>query len=163
MKKALIVVDYQYDFADPNGKLYVPQGETIKKDIDNRVKEYKTNDNYVIFSGDFHPINHVSFSKWGEHCLVNSDGAEFYIDSSQADLIIKKGVEVDYDSYSAFYIAQDLNIDSGLNDWLKERNVEEIEVCGLALDVCVQATYADAVEKGYNSFINFELSKSINS
>ncbi|WP_338985486.1 isochorismatase family protein [Spiroplasma endosymbiont of Diplazon laetatorius] len=162
MKKALIVVDYQFDFADPKGKLYVPQGEVIKNGIEDKINEYKNNGDYVVFSGDFHPMEHVSFSQWGEHCVVNSAGSEFYVDSSKVDLIIRKGTELDYDSYSAFYVAQDLKVDSGLNDWLKEREVNQLEICGLALDVCVKATYEDAVEKGYESVINYELSRAIN-
>ncbi|AGR41997.1 isochorismatase family protein [Spiroplasma diminutum] len=163
MKKALIVVDYQFDFADPNGKLYVPHGELIKDQIDNKIKEYKSENNLVVFSGDFHPKNHVSFSKWGEHCVVNTTGAEFYVDSSQVDLFIKKGTELDYDSYSAFYIAQDLKIESKLDSWLKQNEINQLEICGLALDVCVQATYDDAIEKGYTAFINYDLSKGLNS
>ncbi|WP_339021529.1 isochorismatase family protein [Spiroplasma endosymbiont of Atherix ibis] len=163
MKKALIVVDYQYDFADPKGKLYVPNGENIKKNIEKRIIEYKNNNNLVIFSGDFHPKNHISFSQWGEHCLVNSKGAEFYVDSSKVDLFIKKGTELNYDSYSAFYISQDLEVESNLDLWLKKNNILDLEICGLALDVCVQATYDDAIKKGYNAFINFDLSKKLKS
>ncbi|WP_339034727.1 isochorismatase family protein [Spiroplasma endosymbiont of Cantharis rufa] len=167
MKKALIVVDYQYDFANPLGKLYVPQGELIQKKIENKISEYKKNGNYVIFSGDFHPQNHISFIKWPEHCVVNSQGAEFIIDSSNADLIIRKGTKLDYDSYSAFYISKDkenekLNVESELDFWLKTKKVEDLEICGLALEVCVQATYDDAIKKGYNSVINYDLSKKIN-
>ncbi len=167
MKKALIVVDYQYDFANPLGKLYVPEGELIQNKIENKISEYKKNGNYVIFSGDFHPQNHISFIKWAEHCVVNSQGAEFIIDSSNADLIIRKGTKLDYDSYSAFYISKDnenekLNIESELDFWLKTKKVEYLEICGLALDVCVQDTYEDAIKKGYNSVINYDLSKKIN-
>ncbi|QHX36539.1 isochorismatase family protein [Spiroplasma sp. BIUS-1] len=161
MKKALIVVDYQFDFADPKGKLYVSQGETIKQGILEKIEEYKLNQDYVIFSGDFHPSNHVSFAEWGEHCLVGTSGVEFYVDSSKADLIIKKGTELKYDSYSAFYVAQELNVDSGLDSWLKQREIKQLEICGLALDVCVQATYDDSIKKGYESFINYDLSKKI--
>ncbi|AUB31419.1 isochorismatase family protein [Spiroplasma floricola] len=166
MKKALIVVDYQYDFADPKGKLYVPEGEDIKKNIEKRIKEYKKNNDLVIFSGDFHPQNHVSFSKWGEHCLVNSKGTEFYVDDSEVDLFIKKGTELKYDSLSAFYIAKDVDrnieLESELDQWLKKNNISELEICGLALDICVQATYDDAIKKGYRAFINLNLSKRLN-
>ncbi|AGR40992.1 isochorismatase family protein [Spiroplasma taiwanense] len=161
MKKALIVVDYQYDFADPKGTLYVPNGETLKKGIQKKIIEYKNNNNFVIFSGDFHPKNHVSFKVWPEHCLIDSKGCSFYIDSSKADLIIKKGSEKNYDSYSAFYIAKDLNIESELDSFLKRNNIKEIEICGLALDVCVKDTYEDAKNKKYNVKVNLDLSKSI--
>ncbi|ALD66218.1 isochorismatase family protein [Spiroplasma cantharicola] len=167
MKKALIVVDYQYDFAHPLGKLYVPQGELIKKEIENKIIEYKNNGDYVIFSGDFHPQKHVSFKQWPEHCVVGSKGAEFFVDSSNVDLIIKKGTKLEYDSYSAFYISKDtknreeLNVESQLDSWLKNKKIEDLEICGLALDVCVQATYDDAIKKGYKSVINYNLCKKI--
>lgn len=157
MKKVLLVVDYQFDFADPNGKLYVDGGETLKKGILERIADYKSSNDYIVFSGDFHPNNHVSFDLWGKHCLVDQNGSNFYVDASDADLIIKKGTDRFSDSYSAFYVSE--NVESTLNDWLIERNVNFIEICGLALDVCVKETYLDAKKFGYNSIVNENLCK----
>ncbi|WP_338983987.1 isochorismatase family protein [Spiroplasma endosymbiont of Othius punctulatus] len=159
MSKCLIVVDYQYDFAHPRGALYVKDGETIREGIISKIKEYKANNDFVVFSGDFHPEKHISFKFWPAHCVQDTQGVKFMVDEKFADLIIKKGTKVDYDSYSAFYIGN--KVDSGLDQWLKTNQVTEIEVCGLALDVCVGATYVDCVNFGYKSTILNELSKSI--
>ncbi|QHX35775.1 nicotinamidase/pyrazinamidase [Spiroplasma sp. TIUS-1] len=159
MAKCLLVVDYQYDFAHPKGSLYVSGGETIKQPIIDKIKDYKSNNNLVVFSGDFHPENHISFRLWPVHCVVGTNGSGFMIDTKYADLIIRKGTKIDYDSYSAFYIGD--KVDSGLDAWLKANDVTEIEVCGLALDVCVGATYVDCINFGYKAKILNELSKSI--
>lgn len=159
MAKCLIVVDYQYDFAHPKGTLYVTGGETIKGPIIKKIEEYKTSGDFVVFSGDFHTEKHISFNFWPVHCVAGTNGSGFMIDTKYADFIIRKGTKEDYDSYSAFYIGD--HVESGLNEWLKDHNVTEIEVCGLALDVCVGATYVDCVNFGYKAKILNELSKSI--
>jgi len=38
-----------------------------------------------------------------------------------------------------------------LDDWLREREVEAVDVVGLALDHCVLATARDAVDAGYET------------
>ncbi|KAJ3634470.1 hypothetical protein Zmor_016451 [Zophobas morio] len=82
------------------------------------------------------------------------------IDESLADTIILKGDLPDSDSYSIFY--QGFEVDSGLDKILKDKDINDLEICGLALDVCVFATYKDAKEKGYNTKVLTEFSKPIN-
>ena len=54
---ALIIVDMQNDFANPNGALFVPGGDILTTIIIELIKKYKT----VIFSKDYHPKDHCSF------------------------------------------------------------------------------------------------------
>ncbi|WP_166508109.1 isochorismatase family protein [Spiroplasma chinense] len=154
--KALIVVDYQYDFADPKGSLYWPEGETLKDGIEKKVKEYRENNLPVVYTMDWHPENHCSFDIWPPHCVQNTRGAEILLDLNQADYIVKKGVEVDWDSYSGFNRQSDAQ---PLEDWLKEHNVDEVEVCGLVKQYCVDATYQDALKHGFKATIIEELVK----
>ncbi|AHI52736.1 isochorismatase family protein [Spiroplasma culicicola] len=155
--KALIVVDYQYDFADPNGSLYWPEGETLKEGIEQKIKFYKDNNWLVVFTMDWHPENHCSFEIWPPHCIQNTKGAEILVDTSVADFIVKKAVNIDEDSYSGFNFQ--VKGVAPLEEWLKEQKVEEVEICGLVKQYCVDATYQDALKHGFKASIIEELVK----
>ncbi|QGS51814.1 isochorismatase family protein [Spiroplasma tabanidicola] len=155
--KALIVVDYQYDFADPNGSLYWPGGETLKEGIIKKIEEYQQNNQFVVYTMDWHPDNHCSFEIWPPHCIQNTKGAEVLLDTNYADFIVKKGVELDKDSYSGFNKQTGCNI--ALEDWLKINNVTEVEICGLVKQYCVEATYQDALKFGFKASIIEDLVK----
>ena len=54
---ALIIVDMQNDFCDPNGSLYIPGGELLHSEIISLLDDYNT----IIYTQDYHPKNHCSF------------------------------------------------------------------------------------------------------
>ena len=78
---ALIVVDVQNDFCH-GGALPVPYGDGIVSKVNRLVIAFDT----TVFSRDWHPNNHCSFSdapeyldkSWPMHCVQNSPGAEFH-------------------------------------------------------------------------------------
>ncbi|KAF5276150.1 hypothetical protein FQR65_LT16468 [Abscondita terminalis] len=154
------VVDMQYDFVMPDGKLYVPQAETLIKPINEKIKEYKDNKQLVVYSMDDHPEGHVSFEKWGEHCLKNSNGSKIVVNIEENDYLIRKGTKIESDSYSAYYIGEGEK--SELESILQKHNIFEIELCGVAGDVCVKATYDD-LKNNYKCSVNQKLIKNINS
>lgn len=179
MKKALIVVDVQNDFCK-NGALEVTDSELIIPYINHLMKT--KNYDEIIFSQDFHPINHKSFAEnngknigdiimlnnipqvmWPNHCVQGTYGAEFHKDLDQKYLthIIKKGMNVEVDSYSAFYDNQKL-VDTGLSKYLKYKNIETIEIVGLALDYCVKYTCLDAIQEDFKTILHFKGTKAVN-
>jgi len=156
-KKALIIVDYQYDFANPNGSLYWPDGEMLREGILKKIEEYKTKGDLVVMTMDWHPKDHCSFKQWPPHCIQNTKGAQLLIDEKLADLIVKKAVYQDRDSYSAFN--QQIIGVLPLETWLKQKNVNKIEICGLVKQYCVEETHKDALLHGFQSTILEELVK----
>ncbi len=156
-KEALIVVDYQNDFAKPEGALHVPGGETIGPAVSmeiakirNRIK--KTG--IVIASYDWHPEGHVSFAsaygipafslkggemKWPDHCVAGTEGAanpfiaradgRWENEADSFDYRIFKGFEKDSDSYSAFggFEKPDRNA-RDLEGILRETNVRTVRI-----------------------------------
>ena len=153
-KKALVVVDYQYDFYDPNGSLYVPEGETIKDYILNKIELYKKNNDLVVASLDWHPQNHDSFKMWPVHSVENTRGSEMPYKEELFDCIIKKGYEKEVDSYSAFL--DDNGKSNGLHEFFIKENIKDIEVVGLASDYCVSATISDGIYLGYNVEVDLD-------
>lgn len=164
MTKALILVDIQNDFC-PGGSLAVSEGDKIVPVVNSIIDKF---DN-VIATQDWHPESHISFAAnnpgkkvndlielngspqvmWPVHCTQNSKGAEFVdlLDTEKITKVIKKGTDKNVDSYSGFYDNDHKN-STGLGDYLKEKNINEIYVTGLATDYCVKYTVIDALNLG---------------
>lgn len=66
--------------------------------------------------------------------------------------IIQKGTDKEVDSYSGFYDNKS-NKSTGLTDYLKNNNVSDIYICGLATDYCVQFTALDGVNEGFDTTV----------
>ena len=170
--KALIVVDPQNDFM-PNGNLAVTDGDKIIPIINKLMKT----DVYdlVIITKDWHPDTHKSFASqhpdsnlfdvidlngmeqvmWPEHCIEGTQGAEFHPDlNMDCDnlYIFKKGMNPEIDSYSGFY-ENDHETSTGLTKFLQSKNIEVVDVVGLALDFCVKYTAIDAANEGFETSI----------
>ena len=157
--KALIIVDVQNDFC-AGGSLAVNDGDSIIDNINSLSLSGKFD--YIVATQDWHPLDHISFASthgekpftkskkanqivWPVHCVQESYGAELRskLDQSNINMIIRKGMKKDVDSYSAFYDNEG-ETDTGLNDVLEPWNDLEIYICGIATDVCVEATALDA-------------------
>jgi len=161
--KNLIIVDYQYDFANPKGSLYVPGGETIADPIMNLLRS--GNFDFVVATKDMHPADHCSFKDygglWPSHCVAGTRGQELMLDRNSGkyiDYILHKGRDPRRDSYSAFF-DNEKKVNSGLGGLLKPRNlssgkdVRHTYICGLAFDYCVKFTALDALMFSSKVFI----------
>jgi nicotinamidase/pyrazinamidase len=153
---ALIVTDVQNDFADPNGNLYVSDGEqivaTVNQEVDRAIAAGAT----VVYTQDWHPPDTPHFEKdggiWPVHCVAETWGAEFHPDLSVVPdaEIVRKGVGGE-DGYSAFSMREPetgQHHGTGLDDMLWARGVQRVVVVGLATDYCVKETVLDALRYG---------------
>lgn len=147
---ALIVVDVQNDFADPDGSLYVPGGEEVIAFINTAIDDATSQGAMVAYSQDWHPESTPHFQKdggiWPVHCVAGTPGAGFHPDLRVlADaIVIKKGIGGE-DGYSAFNL-KDPTTGEVTSTGLAQRltGVDRAVVVGLALDYCVKETAIDA-------------------
>ncbi len=176
--KALIIVDVQNDFL-PGGALAVPEGDRVIPVINKISKRFPV----VVATQDWHPATHMSFAVnqpgdkrpfeegivggvrqvlWPVHCVQGSDGAALAaaLDQEPVHAIIRKGTDPDIDSYSAFFDMQGKN-STGLDGYLRSRNVDEIYVSGLAADVCVYFTIMDGLQLGYSCYLIEDASRAV--
>ena len=164
--RALILVDVQNDFM-PGGPLAVPDGDAVVPVI-NRIQEAY---DVVVATQDWHPADHGSFASrhpdtepfaegtldgvaqtfWPDHCVQGTRGAAFHpdLDTRPAVAIFRKGVERRVDSYSAFF-DNGRRRHTGLEAWLRSKDVDTVHVAGLAAEICVAFTAADARELGFD-------------
>lgn len=143
--KALLVVDVQNDFC-PGGSLAVPDGDKVVPVINELMKQFSL----VVASKDWHPRKTVHFEKWPVHCVHNSRGAEFHpgLVSERIQQVFLKGTGNRDDGYSAY---EATNLD--LKQFLKEHDVTEMYVTGLATDYCVRASALDSVKNGFKTYV----------
>ena len=147
MKKALIVVDVQNDFC-PGGSLAVAEGNEVVPPLNKLIKDFLDRGEPVYKTRDWHPEKTKHFATYGGtwpiHCVQNTRGAEFHPDlvDDPRITVISKGIDERADGYSGFDGTQ-------LAQLLRDDNVKEIWVGGLATDYCVKQTVIDGVHHGF--------------
>ncbi|WP_026532809.1 isochorismatase family protein [Arthrobacter sp. H41] len=175
MTRALILVDVQKDFCE-GGSLGVDGGAAVAADLSDHMDEQSGTYDYVVATQDWHvdPGPHFSdtpdyVDSWPVHCVAGTKGAEFHpdLDTEGIDAVFRKGqYEAAYSGFEGVK-APDDEVPSGerklagalpetdeplltLDDWLREHEVEEVVLAGLATDHCVRATALDALQAGYS-------------
>lgn len=158
MARALIVVDVQNDFCE-GGSLPVPGGARVASEISELLHHWTRQDpkappyDVVVATKDHHidPGAHWSrdpdfADSWPVHCKVGTDGEAFHpnLDPQPFDAIFLKGEHAA--AYSGFEGRTTDGTD--LADWLQRREVDSVDICGIATDHCVRATALDAVRNG---------------
>jgi nicotinamidase/pyrazinamidase len=155
MSKALVVVDVQNDFCE-GGSLAVTGGASVAAGISTLLAtaEYSL----VVATRDAHrdPGDHFSehpdyVEHWPAHCVIGTPGAELHpnLDTQRIDAIFDKG------AFRAAYSGFE-GVDSegtSLADWLRARDVDAVDVVGIATDHCVRATALDAVAAGFTTTV----------
>ncbi|WP_100448165.1 nicotinamidase [Glycomyces xiaoerkulensis] len=152
MSRALIVVDVQNDFCE-GGSLAVNGGAAVARGVTEFINNSTGRWDHVVATRDWHidPGAHFSpdpdFSEsWPPHCVVGTSGSDFHpdFDHSLAEAVFDKG------AYEAAYSGFEGSAgEKGLAEWLRDHDVDEVEVVGLAADHCVRATALDAAREGF--------------
>ncbi len=154
-KTALVVVDVQNDFADPNGNLYVGGGGDVVPIINSEIARARSAGGHVVYTADWHPPSTPHFAKdggvWPVHCVGDTWGASFHPNLIVDGPVVRKGIGGE-DGYSGFSMKDPEGeevTETGLRGQLERWSVERIVVCGLATDYCVKATALDGVAGGF--------------
>ena len=158
-RTALVVVDVQNDFADPQGSLYVQDGESVVGVVNREVEAARAAGAQVVYTQDWHPPDTPHFAKdggtWPVHCVRDTWGAELHPDLLVEGERVRKGTGGE-DGYSGFTMADPVTGETsstGLDQLLRSKGVERVVVAGLALDVCVKATAVDAARLGFETIL----------
>jgi len=162
MTRALIVCDVQNDFCE-GGSLAVSGGAEVAfrigtllrawHEAEPRDREYT----YAIACRDHHvdPGDHFSDNpdyrhSWPRHCVVGTDGEAFHpnLDPQPFDAVFLKGEREA--AYSGF---EGVEPSSGtrMAAWLRQHDVDTVDICGLTTDYCVRTTALDARQEGFRT------------
>jgi nicotinamidase/pyrazinamidase len=162
---ALVVVDVQHDFADPDGGLYVRGGEEVVPVVNAEVAAAREAGAAIVYTQDWHPPTTPHFAKdggvWPVHCVRDTWGAELHRDLDVDGPVVRKGVDGG-DGYSGFSVRDPVSGEESateLGRLLDEAGVQRVVVTGLAGDVCVKATALDARELGYEVVVPLDATR----
>ena len=154
-RTALVVVDVQNDFADPQGSLSVRGGEDVVRAVNAEVAAATTAGAPVFYTQDWHPADTPHFAKdggtWPVHCVQGTWGAQLHPDLTVTGEVVRKG-EHGEDGYSGFSMKDPVSGDvvpTRLAALLRDAGVEHLVVVGLATDYCVRATALEGREQGW--------------
>lgn len=165
----LLLIDIQNDFC-PGGALAVAGGDEIVPAVNQLAMRFT----HVALTQDWHPTGHRSFASahagrqpyesmafpygmqtlWPDHCVQGTHGAAFHpaLDTTRAELVIRKGFRPEIDSYSAFF-ENDRSTPTGLAGYLRERGFGRLVLCGLATDFCVAYSAIDSRRQGFETVV----------
>jgi len=151
MKKALLFVDYNYDFVADDGSLTSgAAGQALDEHLLALVKKTLADDDFVFICNDAHDP-HDQYDPeaplFPAHCRKGTKGGELFGESGK--LLLQRYAEHDPHvsyipklRYSAFF-------GTPLDSMLRARGVEEVIVVGVCTDICVLHTVISAVYAGY--------------
>jgi nicotinamidase/pyrazinamidase len=163
VSRALIIVDVQNDFCE-GGSLAVEGGAGVAAAISSVLSDGDWD--HVVATQDYHidPGPHFSahpdfLDSWPPHCVVGTGGADFHpnLVTDRVEAVFQKG------EHKAAYSGFEGHTDAGedLADWLREREVTEVDVVGIATDHCVRATALDSVAAGFATTVLLDLTAGV--
>ena len=181
MAKALIIVDVQNDFC-AGGALATDRGAKVASLISEYVEDNHHRYEAVVATQDWHidPGAHFSdtpdfVDSWPVHCVANTEGAEIHpnLDTDYIEAYFRKGrYEAAYSGFEGLQAPEesvmtgehepgatldDESPKTPLADWLDEREIQDVDIVGIATDYCVLATAKDAVDAGYETRVMIDL------
>lgn len=170
MHRALIVVDVQNDFCE-GGSLAVPGGAEVAAAITDLIGQtVPAGYRHVVATRDHHidPGDHFSetpdyVDSWPRHCVAGTEGVGFHpnfapaVASGAVDAVFDKG------AYDAAYSGFEGTDENGMTlaRWLRDHEVTEVDVVGIATDHCVRATALDAAREGFTTAVLLDLTAAV--
>lgn len=147
--RALINIDYTYDFIADKGALTVGRpGQAIESEIVRLTKQFTEAGDYVVFAVDVHDQGddrHPETALFPPHNLRGTEGRGLYGKLGELYEQIKNEPNVyfmDKTRYSAF-VGTDLDLK------LRERGITEVHLVGDVTDICVLHTAVYAYSLNY--------------
>ncbi len=162
MKRALLNIDYTYDFVAPDGKLTCGEaGQVLEGEIVRLTEQFVGDGDYVVFAVDVHDENdpyHPETTLFPPHNIRGTTGRSLY---GKLQDVYEKNQDrdnvyyMDKTRYSAF-AGTDLNMK------LRAREITEVHLVGVCTDICILHTAVDAYNKGYEIVIHEQAVASFN-
>lgn len=176
--KCLLLHDLQNDFFQ-NGTMNVPKSADYIQKINKLLSLTGVKFDIAVLTQDYHTPHHHSFASnnpgkkldekielhnqrqflWPDHCVQNTPGASFHpaLEIQYVNFVIRKGMNPMFDSSSGFF-DKGRGEKTQLHDYLQFKNINEVIIAGLALDLGITQTALDAKELGYKVNIIEDLS-----
>lgn len=156
MTRALLIVDVQNDFTE-GGALACAGGAQVAADITAHLAAHAGDYALVAASRDWHDAdsdngghfaaNPDFVDTWPVHCVAETPGAAYHpeLDVAPIDVHVRKGMGEP--AYSAFEGVSENG--ERLADVLRDAEITDLDIVGIATDHCVRASALDARREGF--------------
>ncbi|GAA2338058.1 nicotinamidase [Streptomyces kunmingensis] len=163
----------QNDFCE-GGSLAVAGGADVAAAVTDLVGQTAgTGYQHIVATRDHHiePGEHFAVPpqspdyehSWPVHCVAGTEGVGFHpnfapvVASGAVDAVFDKG------AYSAAYSGFEGADENGVSlaEWLRARDISEVDVVGIATDHCVRATAVDSVRAGFRTQVLLDLTAGV--
>lgn len=141
-KAALLVIDMQNHFCDPDSRFFVPGADTLARKLKSLTESFTRQRRPVIFtrhidSGD--PGN-LMLRWWSERIREDHPASRIagIFETETSDIVIKN----QYDGF--------LNTD--LESILRTKGVQQVVVCGVLTNLCCETTARSAFMRGFEVY-----------
>jgi nicotinamidase/pyrazinamidase len=158
MARALIVVDVQQDFCEGGG-LAVDGGAVTASRITNHIENHAGDYDLIVATRDWHvePGRHFApagetpdyAETWPVHCVAGSEGADWHpsLRLPEGTVVVSKGEQAA--AFSGFEGHTEDHL--SLVEVLRGRDIDVVDIAGIATSFCVRATALDAAASGFET------------
>lgn len=161
-KRALLNIDYTYDFVATDGKLTCGKpGQVLENRVVALTKEFIEAGDFVVFAIDAHEegdLLHPETKLFPPHNIIGTSGRDLFGELEEVYQANKHRANVYYfdkTRYSAF-AGTDLELR------LRERDITELHLVGVCTDICILHTAVDAYNKGFQIVVHKDAVASFN-
>ncbi|HSB66080.1 MAG TPA: isochorismatase family protein [Anaerolineales bacterium] len=141
-QSALLVLDMQEYFLNPESHAYVPSAEAIVQGILQLIDEFSAHDLPVIFTQHTNTERDAGMmSTWWKEVLT----AQNHYHRIITTIDTSKGTLIQKSQYDAFYRTE-------LDELLREAGVLQLVLCGVMTHLCCETTARSAFMHGYEVF-----------
>jgi nicotinamidase-related amidase len=135
---ALVVVDMQNDFVDPQGSLFVPAAPATLPAVAQLLQTARQSGVKVVYTQDWHTAQDPEFALWPPHAVQDTWGAQIVpqLQPEPGDTLIKKL------RYDGFY-------GTSLDHLLRLWDIQYLVIMGTVANICVLSTASSAALRWY--------------
>lgn len=154
MAKALLIIDYTNDFVATKGALSAGKSaQDLEPYIVNLANNFLNRNDYVILPTDMHEQNdtfHPESKLFPAHNIKDTWGRKFYgslqnfIDTNIENKNVYAYAKNHYNSFA----------NTNLDNYLRQRNITQLELVGVCSDICVLHTAIAAYDLNYQVTIH---------
>ncbi|HLJ58310.1 MAG TPA: isochorismatase family cysteine hydrolase [bacterium] len=139
---ALLIVDMQNDFVDPQGRLYVPGAQNTVPVIAGLLATARAHEMSVIYTQDWHEPDDPEAALWGPHAEAGTWGAEIVpaLAPRAGELVVRK---VRYDGFYGTPLEHELH----------RRRIDTLIVVGTVSNICVLHTAGSAALRWFRVIV----------
>jgi isochorismate hydrolase len=141
-RAALLVIDMQRYFLDPDAPAFVPAAPAIVPSVQSLINNFRRALRPVVFTRHIDDtMSDNSLSRWWKRKLTEDNPLCYLI----ADLLLKNDSVLVKSEYDAFH-------NSRLQDLLASEGTTQVVICGVMTNLCCETTARSAFVRGYDVF-----------